>query len=145
MLPLKRHEPVNKGAVVADEVRSLANKTQESTEKIKATIDKLQSESVEAENVTHKVMEQVTSCVDAVVQSGRSMDTIAGSIETINRINTQNSATATQQRVVSGNVHDMFTSITDEIKASEVMSQQNAKTSEELSSSVRQIMQSLTI
>jgi len=131
-------------AVVADEVRSLATKTQESTEKIKATIDKLQHESKEAETVTQQAMEQVTSCVDNVVKSGDSMTTITGSIETINKMNTQNSATAEEQRIVSGNVHNMFTSISDEIKATEAMSMQTASSSEDLSKSVKQIMQSLT-
>jgi len=131
-------------AVVADEVRSLATKTQESTEKIKATIDKLQNESVEAEKVTHQVMEQANSCVDNVIKSGDSMETISGSIETINKMNTQNSATAEEQRIVSGNVHHMFTSISDEIKATEEMSAQNAKSSAGLSQSVKEIMQSLT-
>jgi len=131
-------------AVVADEVRSLATKTQESTEKIKATIDKLQNESKEAEAVTQQAMVQVTSCVDNVVKSGESMTTITGSIETINRMNTQNSATAEEQRIVSGNVHNMFTSISDEIKATEEMSQQTATSSEGLSKSVKEIMQSLT-
>jgi len=131
-------------AVVADEVRSLATKTQESTEKIKATIDKLQNESKEAETVTQQAMVQVTSCVDNVVKSGESMTTITGSIETINRMNMQNSATAEEQRIVSGNVHNMFTSISDEIKATEEMSQQTATSSEGLSKSVKEIMQSLT-
>jgi len=131
-------------AVVADEVRSLATKTQESTEKIKATIDKLQNESKEAETVTHQAMEQVTSCVDKVVKSGESMTTITGSIETINRMNTQNSTTAEEQRIVSGNVHNMFSSISEEIKATEDMSLKNSETAQALSTSVKQIMQSLT-
>jgi len=130
-------------AVVADEVRSLATKTQESTEQIKATIDKLQAESVEAENVTQKSMIQVTSCVDNVNKSGVSISKISQAIESINKMNTQNSTTAEEQRVVSNNVQEMFTSIGDEIKATETLSQKTAHSSDELSKSVRQIMQSL--
>ena len=130
-------------AVVADEVRSLATKTQESTEQIKKTIDKLQRESIEAENVTQQAMIQVKTCVNNVTLSGRSIENISGSIDSINKMNTQNSATAEEQRVVSGNVQEMFTSISDEIKATEVLSQQTAKSSDELSKSVTQIMQSL--
>jgi len=130
-------------AVVADEVRSLATKTQESTEQIKATIDKLQQESMEAENVTQKSMNQVTSCVDNVNKSGVSITKISQAVETINKMNTQNSATAEEQRVVSSNVQEMFTSISDEIRATESLAQQTAHSSDELSKSVRQIMQSL--
>ena len=131
-------------AVVADEVRSLATKTQESTEQIKTTIDKLQRESIEAENVTQQAMVQVKKCVDNVTQSGVRMETISSSIESINKMNTQNSATAEEQRVVSSNVQEMFTSISDEIQATEALSKKTADSSDQLSKSVRQIMQSLT-
>jgi len=131
-------------AVVADEVRALANKTQESTEQIRSTIAALQQESIEAENVTKQAKAQASVCVENINKSGQSMDTITNSIDAINQMNTQNSSTAEEQRAVSNNVHQMLTSISDEIKATEVLSQQTANSSTDLSKAVKQIMQSLT-
>ena len=59
-------------------------------------------------------------------------------------MNTQNAATAQEQHLVSANVHEMLTSISDEIKATEIMSKQAAQSSIQLSLTVKQILQSLT-
>ena len=71
------------------------------------------------------------------------MATISGSIDSINQMNRQNTDTAQQQRAVSDNVHQMLTAISGEIKATEILSQQTANSSIELSKAVKQIMQSL--
>lgn len=131
-------------AVVADEVRSLATKTQESTEQIRDTIQSLQQEAIIAEQQTHQVQQQARVCVDNVNESGDKITMINNAIESIDKMNMQNSSTAEEQRVVSHNINEQLTNISSEINATEQLSLKASQSASQLVNSVRDIMQSLT-
>lgn len=88
-------------AVVADEVRTLAGKTQNCTEDIKAMIDKLQAGTKHAVASMSKSSEQGSHTMNFVEQVKTSLSHIAGSIETISSMNIQVATTAEEQTAIS--------------------------------------------
>ena len=85
-------------AVVADEVRSLAAKTQQSTEQIKAMIDALQAGSREAVSAIAVSNQKVDNSVDAIGSAESALQDITRAVAEINEINRQITIAAEQQK-----------------------------------------------
>ena len=91
-------------AVVADEVRTLASRTQDSTEEIQMTIEKLQTASRSAVSTMNSGAKMVKASVDKASSAGSALKSLEHTIESINNM-TMTIATATeQQSVVTNNI-----------------------------------------
>ena len=74
-------------AVVADEVRTLASRTQQSTEEIQSTIEKLQHGAQQAVQCIERGNEQAQQVVEQATQAGDALSAIETSVNAISEIN----------------------------------------------------------
>lgn len=88
-------------AVVADEVRTLAGRTQQSTEQINQTIEKLQGGSKSAVSAMEKGRSQTNTVVERARQAGNSLQAIVRSVAEINDMSAQIASAAEEQSSVS--------------------------------------------
>ncbi|WP_100657603.1 methyl-accepting chemotaxis protein [Alteromonas flava] len=88
-------------AVVADEVRTLAQRTQAQTNQIHDIISRLQEATSETHASMEQSREQMNLSVNEATVVGESLDRISQMIESINQMNTEISASASQQRSVT--------------------------------------------
>jgi methyl-accepting chemotaxis protein len=100
-------------AVVADEVRSLANRTQESTEQIKAMIDRLQSGSKQGVDVMQQSREYAQLAVDRSIEAGNSLSVISKNIVLIDDKNIQLASAAEEQSSVSSEVNQKLVNVNE--------------------------------
>lgn len=100
-------------AVVADEVRSLASRTQQSTEEIKAMIQSLQTSSSHSMQRMEQGSEQAKLTAEMAQQAGEALGKIAGSVEKINSMNVQIATAAEQQSSVTNEINQNVTAIND--------------------------------
>ena len=118
-------------AVVADEVRSLAQRTQESTQEIQATIEQLQHGSKAAVQAMEQGKSRVVDGVASTQQAGEALDAIAASVGTIVNLNTQIANAAKEQGVVAGdlshNVSDIDHSSEEMVSAAERLAASSAQ------------------
>ncbi len=101
-------------AVVADEVRTLAQRTREATEEIKATIEQLQTDTCEAVEVMKNGVQQTELAVELTEKTRQSLDLMSEAMTKItefsfgiaNSVKEQNTVTAEISRNV-GNIRDI--------------------------------------
>ncbi|QCZ92218.1 methyl-accepting chemotaxis protein [Salinimonas iocasae] len=91
-------------AVVADEVRTLASRTQQSTEEIQNTIERLQGAAQSAVNVMNKGNEKARESVDTANLAGQSLDSITQTIDQISQMNAQIADSTESQQATSRNI-----------------------------------------
>ncbi|MEY8262841.1 MAG: methyl-accepting chemotaxis protein, partial [Bermanella sp.] len=89
-------------AVVADEVRTLANRTQESTDKIESTISSLQVVAEEAVAAMDASCEQASSGETEAIQNGELLAAIEASVSQVSQL-IQQVATAGEQQAGAAN------------------------------------------
>ena len=100
-------------AVVADEVRTLAQRTQESTNEIQQTIEKLQARAKEAVSVMSHGSERAASSLEQVAQGNDSLDNIIAAVATITDMTTQIASASEEQSMVSEEINRSIVSISD--------------------------------
>jgi len=98
-------------AVVADEVRMLASKTQESTQEIQATIEKLQSASKQAINAMQNSKDQAVDTVSHAEQANQTLSSIVEAVATINEMNQYIAQASTKQNQTSDDINSNMDNI----------------------------------
>ncbi len=119
-------------AVVADEVRTLASKTQQSTEDIQLSIDKLQAGTLEAVNVTQNVCEQASIGIEAIAQTDQQLDSISSSIKHLSDMTTSIAAMTEQQTQVANDVNNNLLNISEAAHTTVSSVQEGRRSSEAL-------------
>ncbi len=129
-------------AVVADEVRTLAARTQESTEEIRAMIEKLQKGTKSAAHAMSLGQEKVAETEELAAQADTALTKITESVSSISLANMQIASAAEEQGSVSSEINTNVASIRN--LASEVqgvVQQTDSSTQElaQLSSELREL------
>lgn len=119
-------------AVVADEVRSLANRTQQSTEEIRAMISTLQSGTETAAQTMRNSCELVNRTVVQTRNAQSALSKISQEVGAINHMNTQIASASLQQSAVAEDVAKNITRIHSSTVESATGSRQVATASQEL-------------
>ncbi|WP_394249943.1 methyl-accepting chemotaxis protein [Vibrio profundi] len=110
-------------AVVADEVRSLASRTQDSTEEIRAKIEALQKETASVSKGIENANSSVIKGVETCGQNTEMLSQIVGMLTELNEMNVQIAAATEEQKAVTDEISSSITSIAD--ASSEVSAQVN--------------------
>ena len=98
-------------AVVADEVRTLAARTQESTEEIRAMIERLQKGTKSAAHAMSLGQEKVTETEAMAAKADSALAQIMESVGSISLANTQIASAAEEQGAVSSEINENVTTI----------------------------------
>ncbi len=98
-------------AVVADEVRTLASRTQQSTEEIQQTIERLQDGAKAAVGAMEDGQRQTQSTVELAGKAGEALTTITQAVSRIAEMNTQIATAAEQQSAVAEDINQNVVSI----------------------------------
>jgi len=100
-------------AVVADEVRTLAGRTQESTQEIQQTIEKLQAGTSEAVAVMNRSRSKTEDSVEKVSEAGKSLESITQAVNTITNMSLQIATAVEEQTAVAGEISHSIVTISN--------------------------------
>ncbi len=119
-------------AVVADEVRTLAQRSQTSTEEIKAIIDRLQAKAKNAVGAMEGGRDQANQSVELARTAGESLDAIARAVASISDMNTQIASAAEQQSSVAEEINGSIVNIVNVAELTASDAEKTTTTSNEL-------------
>ena len=132
-------------AVVADEVRTLASRTQESTDEIQQTIEKLQARAREAVTAMQAGSERANGSLGQVEEGNASLNRIVTSVSTITDMINQIASATDEQSMVSEEINrsivairDVSSEVSDGAAQTEVASNEIAKLAVDLKTAVNQ-------
>ncbi|GIU04392.1 chemotaxis protein [Shewanella sp. c952] len=98
-------------AVVADEVRALSSRTQQSTESISKSVDKMFSMLTQWSKQMDESKSQALLCTDDAQQSAQKVDTIYEAVRNIHDLAQQNAVAAEQQTLVVDEINQNISHI----------------------------------
>lgn len=119
-------------AVVADEVRDLASKTQSSTVSIQEIIEKLQTQSEQANNNMEQNVELISNSVVLAEQIKVAFEDISTSVESISEINALVATASQQQHNVTEDISRSTTQTFDLVQQNVSAANQTRQASLEL-------------
>lgn len=119
-------------AVVADEVRTLANRTHDSTDEIKRTIENLQQEALTTVATMHQSSEEASKRAEQVQQVAQSLKDISAHMCEINDLNVQIADATEQQNLAAEEINQSVIAIRDNAETSLVDAHNSKQVSEEL-------------
>ncbi|MCF2828637.1 MULTISPECIES: methyl-accepting chemotaxis protein [unclassified Pseudoalteromonas] len=119
-------------AVVADEVRTLATRTHDSTDEIKRTIDKLQSEAQQTVAAMSASCEEADDRAHQVKKVAQALKDISTQMHEINALNLQIADATEQQNLAAEEINRSVVAISDNAERSLVDAHGSKQISEEL-------------
>lgn len=119
-------------AVVADEVRTLASRTQESTEEIKQTIQRLQQGSHDSTQRLEVGANNALTTVDKAREAGDALAQIKASVDQITAMNAQIATAAEEQSLVTEEINANISSISELSSQNAVGTEQSSAATQEL-------------
>jgi methyl-accepting chemotaxis protein len=119
-------------AVVADEVRSLANRTHDSTDEIKRTIESLQSEAKLSVETMNKATDQAQLRAEDVKTVAEKLTAIAEHVQDMNSLNVQIAQAADQQNNTATEINHNTLKIRDIADETEGVAEQAKNNSDDL-------------
>lgn len=131
-------------AVVADEVRTLAQRTQAQTNQIHDIITRLQQATSETYQSMEQSREQMNLSVNEAEVVGQALGRISDVIGTINQMNTEISASATEQNNVTLEVAEQVKAIASISETAKGGAEQTDNSAEQLLEVVKTLKQELS-
>ncbi|MGD8110479.1 methyl-accepting chemotaxis protein [Vibrio sp. TRT 17S01] len=119
-------------AVVADEVRTLASRTQQSTEEILNTIQRLQQGSRDSTVRLEHGAENASQTVEKAREAGQALQQITTSVDQITAMNAQIATAAEQQTLVTEEINQNIIAISDISNQTATGAEQSSYSTQEL-------------
>lgn len=119
-------------SVVADEVRSLARKTQESTDRISATVQKVQAGSTAAVNAIETSRAKTEDARRQAQEARKALEAIGAGVSMIADLTTQIAAATEEQNSVSDEINRNITGVSEVATQSATSISQVTSSSDEL-------------
>ncbi|WP_260292506.1 methyl-accepting chemotaxis protein [Sedimenticola hydrogenitrophicus] len=126
-------------AVVADEVRTLAQRTQESTGKIRGIIERLQNQAAVSVKAIGKSSEIAHQSVEQTEKAGDALEKIVGMVTTIRDMSTQIATAIEQQSQVTAEVDRSIVSIAEVAENTRLAARQTVNSNSRISEEIQQL------